>query len=205
MPFCPECECEYTRSVEKCPICATGLVDALNEESSWVCDECKAEIPGDAESCPVCGTVFIDVLRCLTHPAEPAHGRCVVCGRHVCAECGVRQLGRYFCEGHGSEEKPPEEEILYRTEDREALKYQRYLARQGVECRVFSTDQDAGLLIGACSAETARIIVPSRHQAPTREWMASRSIDDGHVVFQCERCSALNGFDAGGCANCGGN
>ena len=156
MPFCPECECEYAGGVKKCPICATPLVDALNEVSTWVCDECKAEIPGDAGSCPVCGTVFIDDLRCLTHPAGPAHGRCVACGRHVCLDCGVRRLGRYFCEEHGSEEEPPEEEILYRAEDREALNYQSYLARQGAESRVFSTDRDAGLLVGPCSAGTAR-------------------------------------------------
>ena len=203
MPFCPECECEYAPGVEKCPICATSLVAALNEESSWVCDECKAEIPGDAGYCPVCGTVFIDDLRCLTHPAGPAHGRCVVCGQHLCADCGSRRLGRYFCERHGSDDEPPEEEILYRAEDREALKYQRALAQRGVECRVYSTDQDTGLLIGKGSIETARVIVPSKHWEPARKWMASRSIDAGHVLFQCERCSALNGFDTGGCANCG--
>lgn len=205
MPYCPECESELALGVKKCPICATVLVDTLNEVSTWLCDECKSEVPGDAGSCPVCGMVFVDDLRCLTHPALPAHGRCIVCGRHMCADCSVRRLGRYFCVSHGSEEAPPEEEILYRAEDREALNYQSYLARQGVDSRVFSADQDAGLLIGPCSAETARIIVPSRHRAPAREWMASRSIDAGHVLFQCERCSALNGFDDGGCANCGGH
>ena len=205
MPYCPECESELALGVEKCPICATVLVDTLNEVSTWLCDECKSEVPGDAGSCPVCGMVFVDDLRCLTHPTLPAHGRCIVCGRLMCADCSVRRLGRYFCVSHGSEEAPPEEEILYRAEDREALNYQSYLARQGVDSRVFSADQDAGLLIGPCSAGTARIIVPSRHRAPAREWMASRSIDAGHVLFQCERCSALNGFDDGGCANCGGH
>ena len=205
MPFCPECECEYARSVEKCPICASTLVDALNEVSTWVCDECKEEIPGDLGSCPVCGTVFVDDLRCLNHPAGPAHGLCVVCGRHVCGDCGIRRLGRYFCENHGSEVEFPKEEILYRAEDREALNYQRNLAQQGVDSRVYSTAQDAGLLIGSYSVESAVIIVPSKHRASTRNWAASRSIDAGHVLFQCERCSALNGFDSGGCANCGGN
>lgn len=205
MPFCPECECEYARRVEKCPICATSLVETLNEDSTWVCDECKEEIPGDASSCPVCGTVFIDDLRCLTHPDGPAHGRCVVCGQHVCGDCGIRQLGRYFCERHGLEEEAPEEEILYRAEDREALNYRRYLLQQGVECRLFSADQDAGLLLGVGSVDEARIIVPSKHRAPARKWMATRSIDAVHVLFQCERCSALNGFDGGGCANCGGS
>ena len=204
MPFCPECECEYPARVEKCPICATPLGDALNGEPAWVCDECKEEIPGDARSCPVCGTVFVDDLRCLTHADGPAHGRCVVCGRHVCADCGTRRQGRYFCERHGVEEEPPEEEILYRAEDREALHYRRYLAQQGVECRIFSADQDAGLLLGKGSVEAARIIVPAKHRAPARKWMVSRSIDDSHVLFQCERCSALNEFDAGGCPNCGG-
>ena len=205
MPFCPECEYEYAHGVKKCPICATSLVDALNEESTWVCDECKAEIPGDARSCPVCGTVFVDDLRCLTHPDGPAHGRCIVCGRHVCEDCGIRRLGRYFCERHGlEEESPAEEEILYRAEDREALNYRRYLAQHGVECRVFSADQDAALLLDKRSIDEARIIVPSKHRLPAREWMVSRSIDDAHVLFQCERCSAVNGFDTGGCANCGG-
>lgn len=206
MPFCPECECKYAQGVAQCPICATTLVETLNEASTWVCDECKEEIPGDAKSCPVCGTVFVDDLRCLTHPDQPAHGRCVVCGQHVCGDCGIRRLGRYFCERHGLEEDPPvEEEILYRAEDREALNYRRYLAQQGVDCRVFSARQDAGLLPDARSIGEARIIVPSKHRAPAREWMALRSIDAGHVLFQCERCSALNGFDGGGCANCGGS
>lgn len=204
MPFCPECECEYAPGVEKCPICATSLVDTLNEESTCVCDECKSEIPGDARSCPVCGTVFIDDLRCLAHPAEPAHGRCVVCGQHLCSDCESRRLGRYFCERHGSEEKPPEEEILYRAEDREALNYRRALAQRGVESRVFSAEQDTGMVLGRGLIEVARIIVPSKYREAARKWMESRSIDDGHVLFQCERCSALNGFDTGGCANCGG-
>jgi len=205
MPFCPECECKYAPAVEKCPICATSLVDALTEDSTWVCDECKAEIPGDSRFCPVCGTAFVDDLRCLIHPEEPAHGRCVACGKHLCADCGDRRQGRYFCEIHGLEEEPAEEEILYRAEDREALNYRRYLAQQGVECRVFSADQDNGLLIGKVPIETARIIVPAKHLEPARKWMASRSIEDGHVLFQCERCSAVNGFDTGGCANCGGH
>ena len=205
MPFCPECECKYAQGVEQCPICATTLVETLNEASTWVCDECKEEIPGDAKSCLVCGTVFVADLRCLTHPDQPAHGRCVVCGQHVCGDCGIRRLGRYFCERHGLEEDTPvEEEILYRAEDREALNYRRYLAQQGVDCRVFSAQQDVGLLLDVRSIDEARIIVPSKHRAPAREWMASRSIDAGHVLFQCERCSALNGFDGGGCANCGG-
>ncbi len=126
----------------------------------------------------------------------------------MCPDCGVRRLGRYLCERHGLEEKPEEEEILYRAEDREALNYQRYLARQGVTCRVFSTDRDAGLLLGggaAEAAEAARIIVPSKHRKPTLKWMAARSIDVGHVLFQCACCSALNGFDSGVCTNCGGH
>ena len=204
MPFCPECECEYARGEEKCPICASTLVNALNEVSTWVCDECKEEIPGDLGSCPVCGTVFIDDLRCLNHPAGPAHGLCVVCGRHVCEDCGIRRHGRYFCERHGLVEEFPKEEILYRAEDREALSYERFLAQQGVDSRVFSTKQDSGLLTGPCSDESARIIVPSKLRATALNLMASRSIDAGHLLFQCERCSALNGFDSGGCANCGG-
>lgn len=205
MPFCPECECKYAQGVAQCPICASPLVETLNEASTWVCDECKEEIPGDARFCPVCGTAFVDDLRCLTQPEQPAHGRCVVCGQHVCGDCGIRRQGRYFCERHGlEEESPAEEEILYRAEDREALNYRRYLAQQGVDCRVFSAEQDAGLLLDTRSIDEARIIVPSKHRAPVREWMASRSIDTGHVLFQCERCSALNGFDGGGCANCGG-
>ena len=205
MPFCPECECEYAGNVQKCPICASLLVDGLSEESTWVCDECKEEVPGNARSCPECGTVFIDDLRCFTHPEDAAHGCCVVCGQHVCAECGIRRLGRYFCERHGLEVEPlPEEEILYRADDREAMKYRQNLARQGVDCRIFSTDRDAGMVLGGSSTETAMIIVPSKHRDPARRWMESRSIKAGHVYFQCERCSALNGFDGGGCANCGG-
>ena len=205
MPFCPDCECEYPQRVQKCPICATLLVDELNEESTWVCDECKEEVPGDARSCPVCGTVFTDDLRCFYHPAVPAHGRCVICGQHVCAECGIRRLGRYLCEKHEmEEEQPAEEEILYRAEDREARTYQQYLAQQGVESRIFSADQDTGLVFAKDMIEAASIIVPSKYREPALRWMKSRYIEDRQVLFQCERCSALNGFSDDGCANCGG-
>ena len=123
----------------------------------------------------------------------------------MCGDCGIRSLGRYFCERHGLEvESPAGEEILYRAEDREALNYRHYLTQQGVDCRLFSADQDGGLLLDSSSNDEARIIVPSKHRAPARKWMASRSIDARHVLIQCERCSAVNGFDGGGCANCGG-
>ncbi len=204
MPFCPECECEYSRRVQKCPICATLLVDRLNEETTWVCDECKEEVPGDARACPVCGTVFIDELRCFSHPVAAAHGCCVVCGQHVCEDCGIRRLGRFYCESHElDEEQPAEEEILYRAEDREAHAFQRHLAQQGVESRLFLADQDAGMVLGISTIEAAKIIVLSKYREPAQRWMKSRSLKDGQVLFQCERCSALNGFSDNGCANCG--
>jgi hypothetical protein len=102
------------------------------------------------------------------------------------------------------EEQPAEEEILYRAEDREAIGYQRYLAQQGVESRIFSADQDTGLVPARDTNEAASIIVPSKYREPALRWMKSRSIDTGKVLFQCERCSALNGFGDGGCTNCGG-
>ena len=123
----------------------------------------------------------------------------------MCEECGIRRLGRYVCEKHEmEEEQPAEEEILYRAKDREALTYQRYLAQKGVESRIFSADQDAGLVLAKDTIEAASIIVPSNYREPARRWMKSRYIEDGQVLFQCERCSALNGYSDNGCANCGG-
>ena len=85
-----------------------------------------------------------------------------------------------------------------------AMTYQRFLAQTGVESRIFSADQDAGLVLAKDTIEAASIIVPSNYREPARRWMKSRYIEDGQVLFQCERCSALNGYSDDGCANCGG-
>lgn len=204
MPFCPDCECEYSPRMEKCPICATSLVEALYEKSTWVCDECKEEVLSDTPACPACGTIFKDDLLCFAHPDSSAHGRCVVCEQHMCLDCGILRLGRYYCELHGVEEEPMvEDENLYRAEDREAMTYRRYLAEEGVESKIFVTNKDTGRVFGQNTIEVASIIVSEKYREPALNCMKSHSIREGQVLFQCECCSALNRFDNDKCTNCG--
>jgi len=114
------------------------------------------------------------------------------------------RLGRYFCELHGMEEDPPaEEEILYRAEDREALAYRERMTKAGVESRIFAESLDTNRVCGVGPLEAARIIVPSKDRIQALRSMKSRSIDGAHVLFQCERCGALNRADITGCTNCG--
>ena len=102
------------------------------------------------------------------------------------------------------EDPPAEEATLPRAENREAMTYQRYLAEEGIEARLFSANQDAALVFGESTLEEASVIVLSKYRKPALVCMKTRSIRGDQVLFQCECCSALNRFDNDGCANCGG-
>ena len=205
MPYWPECEYEYPKRLEQCPICASSLVDRLKDESSWLCDECKEEVPKDAMFCQVCGTIFIESLRCFSHPDDPAHGSCVVCGKYLCLECGIRRLGQYFCKKHGLlEELPLKDEFLQKAEDREAWSLHGFFVKHGLECRILSRGKDDGLFLGKEFPELVKVIIPSKDRTKAQLCIKTHSVNEEQVLFQCERCSALSNFEYESCTNCDG-
>lgn len=206
MPYCPECEYKYPRHVDQCPVCASSLVDTLDEDASFLCDECKEPVPEDARSCSNCGTVFVKDLGCFQHPDIPPHGICVVCGQHLCSQCSDRQLGRYFCERHGGEEVQPElgaEEAQKPLPDWEAVLFQRHLKQDGVESRLFDADHDRHLICSVDNDLDIKLIAPFGTRKQVARILIDREIEDEVVLFQCSRCSAISRMKDTMCPNCG--
>ena len=206
MPYCPECEYKYPRNIEQCPVCATPLVDTLDEDASYVCDECKEPVAKNAQSCANCGTVFVEDLRCLLHPDTSSHGICVVCGQHLCPECADRQTRRYFCEHDAQEEIQPdaeEDKEKSTVKDWEAVLYQRYLEQEGVDSRIFDEEHDRHLINGSDHISGIKLIAPFGGKKQVLQILMEREIEGEEVLFQCERCSAISGTSNPVCPNCG--
>ena len=205
MPYCPECEYKYAQHVEQCPVCATPLVETLDEVAPYICDECKEPVTKSAQSCANCGTVFVEGLRCFLHPEEPSQGICVACGQHLCPQCSERSSRRYFCDQDSREEMQPkgkkgeEERPL---PDWEAVLYQRHLKRDGVESRMFIEEKDRHLIYDADHLEDIKLIALFADKKQVIGTLMDREIEEEVVLFQCERCSAISRTNNPVCPNC---
>ncbi|MBI4553227.1 MAG: DUF2007 domain-containing protein [Candidatus Latescibacteria bacterium] len=203
MPFCPDCEYEYEGDITVCPDCGATLVEALTEQPQYICDECKEPLPGDAAWCSQCGTVFIDTLRCFRHPDTSAHGRCVICGQHLCKQCAVRNMGRYFCEQDANVEMVEGYVNVYTTgHDWEAELIKGYLENEGIPCRVFS-QKDTSRMFTIGNLSVIKLLVPRSRFREAEMILAEKFVPSGAVQYECERCGAICGKDEMRCPNCG--
>lgn len=205
MPFCPECEYRYPDGIAMCPDCASPLVDTLAKETSFICDECKEPVAADASWCGNCGTVFVETLCCMLHPETPAHGRCVACGQHVCPECAVKQLRRFFCPDDSQMEQQPARRKAADSsvQDWEAVLYGRHLSQSGISSRLFSQQQDYHRLRAFMDTTGIKLVAPFTAKRAVAEVLKERDINQEVVLFECDHCSAISRMKDLICPNCG--
>ena len=109
------------------------------------CKNCSADLQKGYEFCHLCGSLVESSedhgipVECETHPDQRAIGICVVCGRPLCSECGIKRTGKFLCDD-------PEHTILLQDwcvmlqpdSEFEAEAVVRNLADGGIEVKAFS-------------------------------------------------------------------
>lgn len=119
MPYCPQCNTEFTDQAQLCADCEIPLVDNLPEpEQMDVCDKCGAEIGIDSDFCPFCGTLYAeDHFSCTHHPISVASGVCIICHKLFCKDCLISKRGKYLCRDHESIEISEGWAVVFKTGD----------------------------------------------------------------------------------------
>ncbi len=194
MTTCMECGSEYAEELESCPACAGG-------GDSLTCRRCGEEFRS-AEACPACGQ-GVGRIECDRHPGVEADGRCVICGRASCEECGGTNRRVHLCADHvGVPVIQGWAQIYSNTSEFEAQLLRDNLTAEGIEARIFS-QKDAMFSVDLGELSIVRILVPAwdyeRGQKVIRDHMDA----DGEVAFACPSCGEAYEPEMDACSSCG--
>lgn len=206
MPQCVRCEADFAEGLERCPECGApapepGDHEEVPDAEVYVCGRCEEEFAG-SDACPACGTLR-EKVACDVHPEREAAGRCVVCGRAVCAACAAEEGRAVRCGDHaGVRVIEGWAQVYSATSDVEAQLLRDNLRAEGIDAQIFS-QRDRAFSVELGELSIVRLLVPvwdyERGLTVIREHMDS----DGEVVFACPACGEA--FDPGAevCSRCG--
>ena len=206
MQQCVRCDADFADGLEQCPECGapapeSGVYGGEPGGEVYVCARCEEEFTG-SDACPACGALREEVA-CDRHPDREAVGRCVVCGRAVCDECGTDDGRAVRCADHGGVRVIEGWAQVYSaTNDVEAQLLRDNLRAEGIDAQIFS-QRDRAFSVDLGELSIVRLLVPvwdfERGLNVIREHMDTA----GEVVFACPACGEA--FDPGAevCSRCG--
>jgi hypothetical protein len=194
MPICVECGQEYQEALGPCPRCE-------DEGRTVRCRRCGEEFKG-ADACPACGQ-GIRPLTCDRHPDALAAGRCVICGRASCEECGGSDRRVHLCADHdGIPVIQGWAQVYSNTSEFEAQLLRENLIAEGIEARIFS-QKDAMFSVDLGELSIVRILVPAWEYERAEEIIRNHMDAEGEVAFACPACGEAYEPGQETCASCG--
>jgi hypothetical protein len=194
MVICSECGKEYPDELEGCPACE-------GEGESVRCRRCGEEFKA-ADACPACG-LAIGSLTCDRHPDATAEGRCVICGRASCAECGGSDRRVHLCAEHaGIPVIQGWAQIYSNTSEFEAQLLRENLTAEGIEARIFS-QKDAMFSVDLGELSIVRILVPAWEYDRAERVIRDHMDAEGEVAFACPSCGEVYEAGQDACSSCG--
>ena len=112
-------------------------------------------------------------------------------------------MGQYFCTQDaqtGMKEGQVDEDIS--VNDRESVKFKRYLEQEGISCRIFKP-HDSRRGDPNDDTENVKILAPRTAKALADQILLLREVDLDTIQFECESCSAVSAGKEPVCPNCG--
>jgi hypothetical protein len=193
---CPNCDTEHEETLAHCPNCGVAAQEAVQ------CDRCGQEYT-DGDSCPVCGFINTNQVVCENHPNIRAEGRCVICGRALCADCAGDEKNVTLCETHrGIPMIQGWAQVYSTTSELEAQLLRENLLADGIDAQVFSQrDMMFNLDLGELSI--VRVLVPVWQHEQAMRIIREHMDQQGEVAFACSACGEPFESGARECTSCG--
>lgn len=204
MQQCARCDADFADGLDRCPECGAAVGDPGEGSEGgvvYVCERCEEEFT-DSDSCPACGTLRVPI-RCDLHPDREAVGRCVVCGKAVCDDCGAREGRSIRCTEHaGVRVMEGWAQVYSATSDVEAQLLRDNLRAEGIDAQIFS-QRDRAFSVDLGELSIVRLLVPVWEYERGLDIIREHMDSAGEVVFACPACGEA--FDPGAeeCGRCG--
>lgn len=195
MQRCPTCDSEFAEELDACPACSA------REDEVRACHRCQERYRG-LDACPACGALS-GSAECEEHPGRDAVGRCVACGRAVCATCRVRGGRAVLCRDH-AEVMVIEgwAQVYSTTREFEAQLLRENLRAEGVDAHIFS-QRDKMFPVDLGDLSIVRLLVPVWEYEQARQVIQEHMDPEGEVAFACPSCGEAFELGAEACATCG--
>lgn len=194
MSACPSCGAEHPAGAA-CDAGA-GAVGVMHR-----CGRCGGEYQG-GDACPACGAPQRG-LPCDAHGDRLACGRCVLCGRAVCGDCGGTRGRVVRCAEHRAVTVIEGWAQVYSTTGEwEAQLVRENLAAEGVEAQIFS-QRDSTFTVDLGELSIVRVLVPVWEYQQARALIREHMDAGGEVSFACPACGEAQEPGAESCAACG--
>lgn len=193
MVQCPNCGNEHEDGLSACPACG-------QEYEEYTCSRCGERYQG-SDSCPACGFAR-ESFQCEKHPDKQAEGRCVICGRALCRECG-RGDNALLCADHADMTVIQGWAQVYTTTSEfEAQLLRDNLLAEGVDARIYS-QKDRIFSVDLGELSIVRLLVPAWAYGRASEVIRDHMDRTGEVSFACPSCGEAYEPGAEVCAECG--
>lgn len=180
---------------------APGAASREAPGEAFRCARCETEYEG-ADACPACGTLRVEA-RCETHPDRAAAGRCVICGRAICADCQAGDRDAFLCEEHRTVRMIEGWAQVYSTTgELEAQLLRENLRAEGIEAQTYS-QKDHIYPVDLGELSIVRVMVPVWEYGAALEVIRDHMDTEGEVVFACPSCGEAYEPGAESCASCG--
>ena len=194
MQHCPDCGTGYDDELPACPQCA-------GDGPVYRCERCAEDYRGSA-GCPVCGTLR-EPTTCHVHAEREARGRCIVCGRALCAECAGDARRSHLCAEHrGVRVIEGWAQVYSTTRDFEAWLVRENLRAEGIDAQIYS-QRDRTFSVDLGELSIVRLLVPVWEYEAAREVIRAHMDSDGEVSFACPSCGEALDPGAVACPSCG--
>ena len=195
MQPCPVCDTDYDSESPSCPECGG------DEHTVHRCARC-GESYRLSRACPACGTLR-EATSCATHPERQAPGRCVICGKALCPDCGASGDSPYLCETHrGVRVTEGWSEVYTTPSELTAQLLRDNLRAEGIDAQIFS-QRDKMFSVELGELSIVRLLVPVWNHLEAVELIRGHTDYDGEVGFACPNCGEAFESEEDECKACG--
>ena len=167
--------------------------------ASYTCERCGTEY-AEGDACPACGSLR-DPVPSDDDPGQPAHSRCVLCGRAIAGHLETNEPAR--CAEHRA--VPVIEGFAQVYTNNNAFAAQllvENLRAEGLDATLYSqADRSFPMDLGELSI--ARVLVPAFQYQQALELVREYMDTEGEVVFACPSCGEVYEPGQETCTSCG--
>lgn len=165
------------------------------------CARCGEDYRG-SDACPACGELREPAV-CDHHPDRAAAGRCVVCSRAVCEQCGEERRA-YLCREHqGVPVIEGWAQVYSANTEFEAQLLRENLRAEGIDAQIFS-QRDTTFSVDLGELSIVRLLVPVWEYDNALSLIRDHMDTGGEVTFACPTCGEAYELGTRECTGCGG-